>query len=364
MGKREFLQLAHDHETKHNIAGWWMSHKLDGQRCFWDSGITRGLPTGEVPFANVAKDARYVDTPIATGLWSRYGKAIQAPDWWVADLPKVPLDMELYLGRGGHQELRTIVAKIVPDERWERVTGEVIDSPCLRDVFSDGDIRNANWETSFYSRLLYPWIEQRGGILGSTELFKDTYARLRAMRLPDWVHVLEQTPLSKDGFEADRQVRDELLRVTHPAQGKPGEGLVVRDPNGVWVPKRSRDLLKVKPENDAEGTVVGFTYGRETDKGSRHLGRMGALILDLFPGEPRGAPMTKRRLELSGFSDAERATVNHGDGYLTRAGQDALPGDGETVHFKIGDRVTFSYRELTNDGIPKEARFLRPRLPE
>ena len=33
----------------------------------------------------------------------------------------------------------------------------------------------------------------------------------------------------------------------------------------------------------------------------------------------------------------------------------------EGQHFRIGQTVTFVYRELTDDGIPKEARYLRKR---
>ena len=42
--------------------------------------------------------------------------------------------------------------------------------------------------------------------------------------------------------------------------------------------------------------MVGFTSGRETHKGSRLLGKIGALIVD-YQG---------KRLELSGLTDAER----------------------------------------------------------
>jgi hypothetical protein len=39
-------------------------------------------------------------------------------------------------------------------------------------------------------------------------------------------------------------------------------------------------------------------------------------------------------------------------------GQD-MPGHFEGKHFKIGDTIEFRYRELSDDGIPKEARFVR-----
>ena len=54
-----------------------------------------------------------------------------------------------------------------------------------------------------------------------------------------------------------------------------GEGVVVRNPQETWIPKRHRGLLKYKPYQDAEALITGFTSGRRTDKGSKHLGRIG-----------------------------------------------------------------------------------------
>ena len=92
--------------------------------------------------------------------------------------------------------------------------------------------------------------------------------------------------------EANDQVEAYLQRVLD--QG--GEGVVIRNPNAIWTPKRHRAILKYKPFQDAEARVVGFTSGRETNKGSRLLGKIGALIVD-YQG---------KRLELAGLTDAER----------------------------------------------------------
>src|SRR4051812_13731200 len=52
--RREFLQLADTYDAeKHDIAGFYISEKLDGTRCFWDGGISRGEPTASVPWANI-----------------------------------------------------------------------------------------------------------------------------------------------------------------------------------------------------------------------------------------------------------------------------------------------------------------------
>ena len=100
---------------------------------------------------------------------------------------------------------------------------------------------------------------------------------------------------------------------------------------------------------------MGFTSGRETNKGSRLLGKIGALIVD-YQG---------KRLELAGLTDAERefADPMARDWAANNPGQDA-PYWIEGKRFRKGQTVTFKYRELSDDGIPKEARYWRRRDAE
>ena len=75
--KAEFVQLAHKYvPTKHSCSGAWISEKLDGVRAVWDGGISRGVPTKDVPYANTVKDHRLLKPPVATGLWSRMGRVV------------------------------------------------------------------------------------------------------------------------------------------------------------------------------------------------------------------------------------------------------------------------------------------------
>src|SRR5690606_38659901 len=121
----EFLMLAHTYDaSKHMITGWMASEKLDGNRCMWDGGITRGMKKFNVPWANTDKDDRYVKQQYATGLWSRYGNVIHAPDEWLDQLPKILLDGELDCGN--RQTLVSIIKKLNPDpEEWKRVKFKV-----------------------------------------------------------------------------------------------------------------------------------------------------------------------------------------------------------------------------------------------
>ena len=164
----------------------------------------------------------------------------------------------------------------------------------------------------------------------------------------DRVFIHQQVRLPEDETAAREMVNEFLRKVLD--QG--GEGCVIRNPLATWTPKRHKGLLKFKPFEDAEARVVGFTSGRETDKGSRLLGKIGALIVD-YKG---------KRLELAGLTDAEREFLNP-DMSRTAAEQPGkdMPSFFQGKCFKTGQSVTFKYRELTDDGIPKEARYWRRR---
>jgi len=164
-----------------------------------------------------------------------------------------------------------------------------------------------------------------------------------------------------------------------------GEGLVLRHTTGIWYPERSHNLLKVKQRDDMEGIVRGYITGRETDKGSKLRGLMGALILEL----PNG-----KRMELSGFTDQERELsmrdnvpwtdeifeIQH-DMNTWEQSLDSLPNSIayqwaykypekevpkciEAKAFPRGTEISFKYRGKTEDGIPQEAAYWRERDDE
>jgi DNA ligase-1 len=377
MAKREFLQLAdHYDPSKSNVAGWYISEKLDGTRCFWDGGLSRGLPTESVPWASVTDpktgERKAKIKPIATGLWSRYGNPIMAPDWWLNRLPACPLDGELWAGRGKFQLCRSICGGDTPDERFDKIVFAVYSTPPLGAIFGTGQIKNSNMVCQVDYLTTEAWIRKRlnergerfEGVpvpkhclgdhyefLTADEPFGTEVAMLgKALENTDasicYLH--PQTKLIDVPGNASDQVEAYLQRVLD--QG--GEGVVVRNPNAIWMPKRHRSVLKYKPFSDAEATITGFTSGRETTKGSRLLGKIGALIVN-FRGQ---------RLELSGLTDAEREFLNPdmARGASERPGQD-MPNWYQGKHFTIGQTVTFKYRELTDSLIPKEARYWRRR---
>lgn len=104
-----------------------------------------------------------------------------------------------------------------------------------------------------------------------------------------------------------------------------GEGLMLHRADAPYLTGRSDALLKLKPLLDAEATVIAHLPGR-----GRLEGMMGALLVETAQGV---------RFQLgTGFSDAQR--------------RDPPP---------VGSQVTFSYRDLTRDGVPRFASYLRRR---
>ncbi len=343
--KQDYLMLAHVFKPgKHNVGGWFLSEKLDGSRCFWDGGVSRGFPTNSVPWANTVKDDRLLELQIATGLWSRSGKVIYAPNNWLDQLPKCPLDGELFIARGAFQTLRKIVAEHSPSPAWKKVKFMVFDSPPWPTFRAGREIKIRS-EYSFFVENNGYWIPESNvkpdWTFEHTKLFVEALCAKSIVACP---MVQMRLPLKySDAIDCVNKTLDDIVKLG-------GEGLMLRNPASRWVTQRSHNLLKVKPNNDAEGTVVGFTSGRATDRGSKLRGLIGALVLD-YNG---------KRLELSGLTDEERLW----DHPVMATVAWEHPGEQMGVtfqgrHFRVGDVISFKYRELSDDGIPKEARYWR-----
>ncbi len=327
MARRELLQLATPIDfNKHRIGGWLMSEKLDGMRCFWDGGVSRGESTSEIVYAAKLRETT------ATGLWSRYGNPIFAPPWFLDSLPPFPLDGELWAGRGQFQKTVSICRKQTFDPRWTDIQYAVYSSPPWAAMLTPGEIKNPNLE------LVIPKME--APVAGAVGAFKDELKFLRKLKSKVcFLH--QQTKL--DAFEPSAREQVEYYMKQVVAKG--GEGVVLRNPDAPWQPKRHAGILKYKPCSDDEGTLVGFIAGK-----GKLSGMIGALILD-YHG---------KRLELSGMTNEERAWED-AEGVRLSIGR---PGDevkSQGRYFKTGDKITFKYREFTKDGIPREARYFRIR---
>ncbi len=343
--RKEFCQLAHKLDLqKHGVGHRYLSSKLDGFRVLWDGGVSRGLLKSEVPWANLDKDERYLEAPRATGLWSRYGNVVHAPDWFLDGLTNVPFDGEIWCPGMSRQDIRSIAAKLVPGDDWEQLSYHVYGIPVPSIWLADGRVNTPNFEKNMVG--CYQWYLDKGGRDISNLTFGRIFKFLDMLEPELGEHVLIH-PQERLPFRHDRAMEIVEQRLAEEMLKPHAEGLMLVDGAEPYQTQRTETILKVKPRDDAEATVVGYVTGKETDRGSKLLGVLGALILD-YQG---------KRLELAGFNMSERELSD--SGWAERNPGKELPDDQEAIHFPRGMVITFQYRGLTDAGIPAEAQYWR-----
>lgn len=231
-----------------------------------------------------------------------------------------------------------------PDEaEWQDVRYCVFDAPSHTNWLSNRHIEvkpHINMRLSGADK----WWVEHGGKPRAPLPYWHTVQFLEKLTLGPNIELVKQTLLpniTKMAQEKMDLLFDEVL-------DGGGEGIMLRQMYHIWEPYRTWCLLKHKPYQDAEGKVIGYVWGRETELGSKLLGLMGALVVE----------WNGLRFRLSGFTEAERTMTNRQEGL-------DFPGEyvreGANPMFPIGSVVTFKYRELTDDGLPKEARYFRKR---
>lgn len=351
MAKREFVQLAHKYVPgKHSPSGWFMSEKLDGQRVIYDGGITRGMMARDVPWANVEKDKK---TMFATGLWTRGGKTVQAPGWWIDSLPKVPLDGELYAGRGKFQLVESVVRDHQPGPEWPKIKFMVFDSPPLENWLVDGKIDTPRFQKSIKGALGWAMRRISPQQCCPPNMVFESRLKWLAARIPsenEYCKLHEQERLPFKTTDAVARLGQYTAEICEDN----GEGVVLKNPSQYWLPERTHAVLKVKPWDDAEATVIGYRWGRDTDKGGKLVGLMGSIWLQNEKG----------KFKCSGFTDLERGMtfVATGESAFSVGCAQEDTDVAEDIHnprFPRGSEITYRFRELTDSGLPKEARYHR-----
>jgi DNA ligase-1 len=216
-------------------------------------------------------------------LWSRQGNLIHAPDYFLAELPRdIALDGELWIGYGKFEETISIVRSETPDDRWKLIHYMVFDAPQAPGTF-----------------------EQRMQFLRATVSEQNRFVRIVAQeRCKGSAQLLAE--------------RDRVVRLG-------GEGLMLRQPGSLYEPRRSPTLLKVKPFDDAEATVIAHEPGQ-----GKYAGKLGALRVRTEDGKEFSIG--------TGLADADR---------------DSPP--------PIGTVITYRFRGLTAKGLPRFPSYLRVR---
>lgn len=199
------LMLASVYQADADLSDYWVSEKFDGVRAYWDG----------------------------QALLTRAGHSIHAPEWFITGWPRIPLDGELWIGRGEFETLIATVRDQKPDDAaWRRVRYRVFDLPAHAGPFTE-----------------------RLAILD---------ALLATLVAPTLQPVPQIRMTSRTAL--DRKFREVL------AAG--GEGLMLHRGGSLYRAERSDDLLKLKPHLDAEARVVGYVPGK-----GKYRGMLGALEL-------------------------------------------------------------------------------------
>lgn len=248
---------AYDGDEALEVGEYWVSEKLDGIRAYW---------TG-------------------TRLLTRTGNLIAAPAWFTAGWPDLPMDGELWGGRGTFERTSGIARRqdALADE-WRTISYRVFDLPSDPAAF-DGRLQ-----------------------------------RLKAL--------IERTNVPSLAMIEQERVRDfaHLKARLAAVESQGGEGLMLHRGTSRYVAGRTDDLLKLKSFDDAEARVIGYLPGS-----GKYVGMMGAVVVERADGAQFKIG--------SGFTDAER--------------RDPPP---------LGTWITYAYNGLTENGLPRFARFLRRRL--
>jgi DNA ligase-1 len=251
------ILLAQIYSQDVDVKKYLVSEKLDGVRAIWDG----------------------------KQLKSRKGNVINAPAWFVKDLPSRPLDGELWLARGQFDALSGAVRKDVAlDTEWRGISYQIFELP---------------------------------DAIGTFEM--------RAKRIEE---IVKQANIPHLKAVAQFRVKNkaELNKKLKQIVANGGEGLMLHRADAEYITGRSDVLLKLKLLHDAEATVIAHIAGN-----GKYKGKLGALLLETSEGV---------RFKLgTGFSDEQRANPP-----------------------KIGNTVTYTYRDKTKYGKPKFASFLRERI--
>jgi DNA ligase-1 len=212
----------------------------------------------------------------------RSGKEMNAPRWFVDGLPKRPLDGELWIARGKFERLSGIVRKDVPDDNeWRQVRYMIFELPGAPGSFRE-----------------------------RAEAMREI---VRQTNIP-WLREIEQFSV------VDRNSLQKRMKEVVKAGG---EGLMLHRADALYETGRSDTLLKMKPWEDAEATVIGHLPGK-----GKYSGMLGALRVRTVDGKEFSLG--------SGFTDTQRREPP-----------------------ALGATVTYRFHDLTNTGMPRFASFLR-----
>tara|TARA_B100001094_G_scaffold333196_1_gene409404 strand:+ start:5113 stop:7167 length:2055 start_codon:yes stop_codon:yes gene_type:complete len=278
--------------------GWYASEKFDGLRGIW---------TGQELVARPSKDKD----------GNMKGKVFtEVPQWFKNTLPTgVSLDGEIWMGRGKFQQVAglsnlKISKKQTADDiskLWRGVKFMIFDCPSDSGPFRERMQRL----TSLVDNLRSNWQSNKDN---------------KGHNFP--VEIVNNYLVKNDEF---------LMKLYRKLTESGAEGLMLRGPNNIYETKRSKMLLKMKVQDDAEAIVLEYMPGTgKYDRASSNpmYFMLGALKCRMDNGVEFNIG--------TGLTDEMR--LNYWDPEYSH-------------YIPIGATVNFSYMELTEEGIPRHPAY-------
>ena len=246
-----------------NFNGYLMSEKLDGVRGIWEVG----------------KFKTRQDNPIYT------------PSYFTYNFPSFKLDGEDWIARAKFDEVSALIrGDNLDSSLWKSVTYNVFDVPNACEEF-----KLTSCTLSNRLKVLEQYLHQNPN---------------------PYIKIIKQIPI-KDQEHLKEFYKDIVLNK--------GEGVVIRKDLVPYEKGRSKNAFKLKPYEDAECKVIGYTEGK-----GKFQGKIGALLCQM-PND--------RVIRIgSGLKDKDRENPP-----------------------KIGSIVTYKFNGLTKNSLPRFPVFLRIR---
>ncbi len=250
--------LAESWDNAADLAGWWMSEKLDGVRAFWDG----------------------------KQFLSRNGNLYHAPDWFLEGLPDHPLDGELWIDRKAFSRTISIVRRQDKSDHWKQVRYLLFDAPAQGGPFED---RQAYLRDLIASKKPAFALALEHSLCRDLDHLRGELARVEAL---GGEGLMLRQPGSK--YEAGRSATLLKVKTFHDAEAvvighEPGKGkhtgrlgaLLVRLPSGVLFSVGTGFTDAQRSAPPTIGTLITFRYQELTEAGvPRFPSYVGVRLVD------------------------------------------------------------------------------------
>lgn len=254
-----------DFFEKENLNEYLMSEKLDGVRGIWN-GHT---------------------------LTTRKNYIIKTPEFFTKDFPPFMLDGELWIKRNDFDTISSLIRKNSIDEDiWKQVSYNVFDVP---QACEDFHIKECNLENRLM--VLKQYLQRN----------PQTYIKI----IPQ---------ISVENKEKLENFYQQIIK-------NKGEGIVIRKNDTPYERKRSIYAMKLKPYEDAECEIIGYTQGK-----GKYKGKIGAVLCKML--------------------DNKAQIIKIGSGLKDKDRKNPPP---------IGTIITYKFNGLTKNKLPRFPVFLRIR---